>query len=350
MSRRESSDARFARLTLGAVLLGAATALAQPAPDPNGDKSVTTAQMAAERRQANALFKEGVRLFNATQFADALDLFENAYHRYPDARILYSIASTLRQLGKTVPAANAYQRYVDDPGAEPQFVADAKTVLHVLDATVGVVSLTFDGDPGEIQIVDNQWLPTGTKLVRVEPGSFIIRARKPGATAEVTGRVAPGVATDVTIKWTMLPVVKPVEPKPVEPVPVPVVVSPPPAASGPSPALTYGIGGGGAALGVLAIVLEVSSRGKISDAEAICGASLKCSEPAFSTATADLDAARTRRNVAIGLGVVGLAGIATGVYFYLQGHSAPKPRSESSLRVLPTTSDHAVGVLLDGRF
>jgi hypothetical protein len=330
------------------LLVAGTPALAQPAPDPNGDKSVTTAQMAAERRQANALFKEGVRLFNATQFADALDLFENAYHRYPDARILYSIASTLRQLGKTVPAANAYQRYVDDPGAEPQFVADAKTVLHVLDATVGVVSLTFDGDPGEIQVVDNQWLPAGTKLVRVEPGSFIIRARKPGATAEATGRVAPGANADVTIKWTPLPEVKPVVPKPVEPKPVPIVVAPPPPASGPSPALIYGVGGGGALLGALAIVLEVSSRGKISDAESVC-ASLKCSEPAYSTATSDLDAARTRRNVAIGLGVVGIAGIATGVYFFLQGHNAPK-RSETSLRVVPTTSDHAVGVLLDGRF
>ena len=98
----------------------------------------------SDHRQANALYKEGVRQYNAGEYAGALDLFQNAFHRYPDPRILFSIATTLRQMGRSVDAANAYQRFVDDPNAEPQLVADTQTVLKVLDAKVGKIEIAFD--------------------------------------------------------------------------------------------------------------------------------------------------------------------------------------------------------------
>jgi hypothetical protein len=363
--------------TVAAIVVGALTlagrigpAAAQPAPEadkPAADKPADKGGTSvADRRQANALFKEGVRLFNAKQFADALDLFENAYHRYPDARILYSMASTFKQLGKTVAAANAFQRYIDDPGAEPQFVAASQTELHVIDATVGVVEVSFEGDPGELQLDDGQWAPAGTKRFRVEPGSFIVHGRRPGFTGEVVGRASPGAATAVTIRWTAVTEVKqpdvkpgqgdvkpgdvkPGDAKPGDAKPLPTPAAP---AQG-SPMLAYGLAGGGAVLGLVAVFLEVSSRGKISDAESICGAALKCGEPQYSQATADLDAAATRRNGAILFGALAVGAIGTGVYLYLQHGKGAEHHDQSALRIVPVApigDGHAVGVLVGGGF
>jgi hypothetical protein len=103
---------------------------------------------------------------------------------------------------------------------------------------------------------------------------------------------------------------------------------------------------------LVAIFLEVSSRGKISDAEAICGASLKCAEPQYSQATADLDAAATRRNGAILFGALAVGAIGTGVYFYLQrGKGAEQAhRDDSALRIVPVGDATGVGVLVRGGF
>jgi hypothetical protein len=201
-------------------------------------------------------------------------------------------------------------------------------------------------------------MPLGTKAVRVDPGSFIIRARRTGATAEVTGRVAPGASTQISVKWTVTPEVKAPEVKPNptdKPTGTGVVADlkqppPPPVAKAP-PYLAYGLGGGGVAFGVVAIVLELSSRSKISDAEAICGAALTCGEPKYSQATALLDGASSRRNGAIVFGTLATAGIAAGVYFYLQSKTPEKAHgADTALRVTPVTGDHSVGVLVDGSF
>jgi tetratricopeptide (TPR) repeat protein len=296
----------------------------------------------SDHRQANALYKEGVRLYNAGEYAGALDLFQNAYHRYPDPRILFSIATTLRQMGRTVEAANAYQRFVDDPTAEAQLVADTQTVLKVLDATIGKVEIEFDGPAGEIQVEDSEWMAVGTKIVRVEPGSFIVRGRRDGFTAEIVGRVAAGASASVTLKW----VAKPEAPKPVA---KPEAVKPPEVAAPiveeqPSHTVAYAVGGGGAALAIGAVVLELSAHAKISDAEAACP-SLACADPAYSQAHALLDQASGRRTAALVLGGAGVVGIAVGAALYLTAHP-----SDTRVRVAPTAGDRAVGLVLVGSF
>jgi tetratricopeptide (TPR) repeat protein len=300
-------------------------------------------QTSSEHRQANALYKEGVRLYNAGEYAGALDLFQNAYHRYPDPRILFSIATTLRQMGRTVEAANAYQRFVDDPTAEAQLVADTQTVLKVLDATIGKVEIGFDGPAGEIQVEDSEWMPAGTKLVRVEPGSFIVRGRRDGFTAEIVGRVAAGASETVTLRWVAKPEApKPVAPpqaaKPIEP------AQPAPIAEEPHHTVAYAIGGGGAALVVGAVVLELAAHAKVSDAEAACP-SLACTDPAYSQAQALLDQASSRRTAALVVGGAGVVGVAIGAALYLTAHPA-----DSRVRVAPTAGDHAVGLVLLGSF
>ena len=302
----------------------------------------------SDHRQANALYKEGVRLYNNGEYAGALDLFQNAFHRYPDPRILFSIASTLRQMGRTVDAANAYQRFVDDPHAEAQLVSDTQTVLKVLDATVGKVEIAFDGPAGEVQVEDSEWMPVGTKLVRVEAGSFIVRGRRDGFTAETTGRVTAGATAQVTLSW------KPIETaKPATPIATPIKAaesapSPKTEARGPKTEdhrkLALYVGGGSLVLAAGALALELSAHGKVSDAEAACP-SLACADPSYSRAQDLLGQASSRRDAALVVGGLATVGVAVGAYLWLTAHPA-----DTNLRVAPTAGDHAVGLVLDGRF
>jgi tetratricopeptide (TPR) repeat protein len=308
------------------------------------DASVPTS---SDHRQANALYKEGVRLYNSGEYAGALDLFQNAFHRYPDPRILFSIATTLRQMGRTVDAANAYQRFVDDPHAEPQLVADTQTVLRVLDGTIGKVEIGFDGDAGEVQVEDSEWMPAGTRLVRVEPGSFIVRGRKPGATAEVTGRVTAGASVAVTLTWKPIATAPPVVAAPAPPAPQP----PTSEVRGPTSeppthrkTIALATAGGGVALAATALVLELGARGEISDAQAACP-ELRCADPSYSQAQALLDRASTRRTTALVLGGVGTVAIGVGAALWLTAHP-----TETRIHVAPQAGDHTVGLVVGGSF
>ena len=331
MSRRPLFEAILALgviAALGAIL----PAMADDAPQP---------PTSSDHRQANALYKEGVRLYNNGEYAGALDLFQNAFHRYPDPRILFSIATTLRQMGRTVDAANAYQRFVDDPSAEAQLVADTQTVLKVLDATIGKIEIQAD-PPGEIQVEDSEWMPAGTRLVRVEPGSFIVRGRRDGFTAETTGRVAAGATAEVTLRWIAKPEARP-EAKP-DAKPAPIATSPAPAPSPPHHTIAYAVGGGGAALAIGAIALELAASAKVADAQAACP-SLACTDPSYSQAQALLDQASSRRTAALVLGGAGVVGLAVGAALYLTAHP-----DDTRIRVAPTAGDHAVGLVLLGSF
>lgn len=299
------------------------------------------ADVNTDHHEASALYKEGVRLFNGGEFTSALDLFQRAWDRYHDARILYSIATTERQLGRTADAANAYQQFIDDPGADPQLASEARAVLGVLDATVGTVVVTIDGDAGEIQVDDLPWSTRGK--LRVQPGTFVARGRRTGFTAEATGKVTAGQSVTVTLAWKAIE-----EPKPV-------VVEPPKAApvEPPPPELrtvhwtnrryaAIGLAGGGAALALGALALELSSRGKISDAEAVCPG-LACDGPALATAQQSLSSAATRRNIALLLGGAALATTATGAALWLTARDA-------QIQIIPASDGESVELFAIGRF
>jgi tetratricopeptide (TPR) repeat protein len=338
-----------------AILLAAALSSAPVQAQPAAPSSATTTSSqatAADRRAANALYKEGVRLFSAGAFADALELFEQAYHRYPDARILFSIASAQHQLGQFVVAANSYQRYLDDPKATAPLAKDSRAALQALDATLGRIEIAFQGEPGEIQVGDDIWRAVGTRLIRVAPGSFIVRGRHAAdaGTFETTGKVLPGEVTPVVVVWTV-PTQQP----------APVRVDPPPQRDRADPPelsranttryLAYGLGVAGLALGGTAAALELSSRSKISSARKVCS-SLQCDEPEYGQATGLLDAARARRNLALLGGGLAVVAIGTGVVLLLRSQPDDSARraAEARLRLIPAAERGGVGLLLGGTF
>jgi hypothetical protein len=335
-------------MTMHRILLALALIATSAGPAAADDSGST----AAEHREANALYKEGVRLYSAGEYAGALDLFESAYARYPDPRILFSMATTLRQIGRTVDAANAYQRFIDDPRAESQLVADTEAVLKLLDATVGTIVIGFDGPTGEVQVEDGRWL-TAPHRIRVDAGSFVVRGRRDGFTAESAGRVAAGAAVEITLHWQPIerpePVVTRRDPEPTTPVTTPATSDDDAA---PARAGTHWsrrkivaatLGGGGLVLAASALVLELGARSRVADAKASCP-DLRCGEPAYGHARALLDGASTRRTAAIVLSGAAVAAIAGGAVLWLTARP-------SHLLITPTAADDEGAMLVvTGRF
>ncbi len=84
---------------IASVVIGAASVAADPAP--------------ANKSDAKELLQLGVKLLNSKDYLGALAVFKDAYRKFPSAKILLDIGTTLRVLKRTAEAANAYQAYLD---------------------------------------------------------------------------------------------------------------------------------------------------------------------------------------------------------------------------------------------
>ena len=199
------------RLGLLALLLGTPlAALAQTADD--------------ARAQAQALLDEGVGLLGKKNFDGALDCFQRAYAIFPSPNVLVNIASSLKELGRTAEAANAYQKYLDDPGAKAARRVEIGKILAELDKTLGTLVISVEPAGALVQVegwepgwlvpaAEAAWLPAAQAMRwRVLPGPFSVRARKDGFTpGEERGAVdAQGRATAAIV------LIAEVAPEPVE--------------------------------------------------------------------------------------------------------------------------------------
>jgi hypothetical protein len=205
------------RLSFAAVLLAARGAAAQaPAAEPEPvDKQladvwqVITQDPAihvddpAIRPLAQALMLEGKKQLAARAFPQALANFLAAYAKFPSPRILLDIASALRDLGRLADTANTYQRYLDDPEADPERASDVKELLQRLDEQLTTLTVHAAPRGAAISIDGGPFIAVGGTLVtRVRPGIHLVRGTAAGATAEVTAEVTingfEGEAKDVT--------------------------------------------------------------------------------------------------------------------------------------------------------
>ena len=308
-----------------------------------------------ERREANALYKEGVRLYNAGEYAGALDLFQRAYERYPRPRVEFSLATTLKQMGKTVDAANWYERFIDDPSAEPQLVSEARTLLTLLDAMVAKVDVSTDGAAAEIQL-ERRRLAIGARppdRARRGRAASIVRGRRPGFVAEATAKVAAGADAQLTLHWTEAP-----SHAKHAPAPLPAAkLDAPPTDETPAPLDHPGhtrrveaiaSAGGGVILVGAAVLLELASNSNTAASERICPG-FHCDDPSpgagpLTDARALSSRARTEYFGGIAAGAVGAVAIGAGTYLWL---TAPR---DARVHLAPLADDHAVGLSLAGRF
>jgi hypothetical protein len=200
--------------TLAALCaLGAVAAAAPPAPPAPAGKPAPAGN-SADKLDAKALMQSGLKLFAAKDFLGALAVFRTAYARFPSARILLNIGTTLTRLDRKAEAANVYQHYLDAADADPARRAEVKKVLAELDAAVCVLELTVAPAGAELQVNDEDWLAAaGEPLHRVAAGVVTVRARRADyQPAEQTVTATAGARQSVTLRLAAIPPPAPVAP------------------------------------------------------------------------------------------------------------------------------------------
>jgi hypothetical protein len=182
-----------------ALPFAAPLALAQPAPQP--------APVDPSKMDAKALMQTGVRLLEAKDYLGALAIFRDAYARFPSAKILLNIGTTLKLLDRKAEAANTYQRYLDSADADAAKKAQVTAEIAELDKAVGVVEVTVVPEDAEIKLGSGEWMPAAqAKQYRVAPGEVVVDARKTGyLSGTQTSTVAAGARVAVSLSLNEVP-------------------------------------------------------------------------------------------------------------------------------------------------
>jgi tetratricopeptide (TPR) repeat protein len=163
--------------------------------------------------------QSGLKLYAAKDFLGAIAVFRTAYERFPSAKILLNIGTTLTRLDRKAEAANVYQRYLDSPDSDPARQVEVKKVLAQLDAAVGTLELAITPADAELQINDEDWIAAAREPHhRVAPGPVTVRARHPAhQPGEQVVTATAGARLPVAIALAELPP-PPAPPTPVVPV------------------------------------------------------------------------------------------------------------------------------------
>jgi hypothetical protein len=174
------------------IVLATGVAAAQPA---SGDKV-----------DAQSLMQSGVKLLEAKDYLGALAVFKTAYERFPGAKILLNIGTTLKLLGRDADAANAYQRYLDSKDHDPKRRADIQKLIDTLDKTSGRYEIKVTPEDAAVSIDDDDWLhAVHATTWRVVPGKHAITVKRDGyepKTKSVQVAVGESVAIEIALVAT----------------------------------------------------------------------------------------------------------------------------------------------------
>ena len=183
------------RIAVIAIACCARLAIAQPSPSGN-------------KGDAKELLQLGVKLLNSKDYLGALAVFQDAYRRFPSAKILIDIGTTFRALGRNAEAANAYQRYLDTPRAEPDGALATEVTKDLAELDPDLAKLAITAPPGtEVQVGSFDWEPIAdATVVRVAPGAYVVHARHDGHKPfETHGDIAVGQQVAVAIALEPIP-------------------------------------------------------------------------------------------------------------------------------------------------
>jgi len=174
---------------LGALVVSEGQPQCQPAPPPDVNKG-----------DAKELMQLGVKLLKSQDYLGALAVFKDAHKRFPSAKILLNIGTTLRLLERNAEATNVYQQYLDSPDADPARVPEVTAEIARLDKSLAILEITIT-ENAEFQVGDGDWYPaTRGKKFRVVPGPYTIRARLDGFKPyESHNEAALGATTAVSV-------------------------------------------------------------------------------------------------------------------------------------------------------
>jgi hypothetical protein len=180
------------------VVMLSGVALAQPPqqPPPSGDKV-----------DAKSLMQSGLRLFEAKDYLGALAVFKSAYQRFPSAKILLNIGTTLKALERNAEAANAYQQYLDSSDADPAKRKDVEAIIAEIDKVTGKLEITVTPADAEVQVNSDEWTTVAkAKRYRVPAGSFTVNARKDKFQSEAKqAQISAGEIATISLTLAALP-------------------------------------------------------------------------------------------------------------------------------------------------
>jgi hypothetical protein len=154
---------------------------------------------------ARGLFREGLALHEARDFAGAIKKYRAAYARWKNPKILTNIGTSAWELGRFAEAANAYDRFLADAPPDANRAEVEKALSDVLPkvGTIEVVtggknaSITLDGQPLDIARLDR---------LHVEPGTHKLQADMAGVAPEQqVVNVAAGATVRVEFKLESKP-------------------------------------------------------------------------------------------------------------------------------------------------
>ena len=307
------------------------------------------ADEAADRRAAKALLDEGVALYDQGDYNAALDLFARGYQIYPSATLLMNMGPTFVQLGRGAEAANAYQAFLDDASTTGPRASEIRSSLAILDTTLGKVVVV--APPAmEIQFGDGPWQPAPrAHLVRVPPGTYVVRARQDGRTRDLTGRIGAGETQTVEphLPEPEAVAAAPAPPAPAPPAPValldePVVPAPR------SHRRTFALisAGAGVVAAGAAVALAMRATDGYELARALCERPGGCGTDRARAAALG-DGADRDRLLAIGASVVSAAALGAGAYLWIR---APHRRGDASAAFTLTAAPHQLGLAAAGTF
>jgi tetratricopeptide (TPR) repeat protein len=141
------------RVVFALVALSGATLPATPCFAQSGGRN---AQAPDPSIEASERFQRGVKLYKALDFAAALVEFKRAYELDPNYRVLYNLGQTSRELKDYAAALSAYERYLEEGGAQIQGPRrkEVEKALEELRQRVGTVTFSVDAEGAEVFVDD----------------------------------------------------------------------------------------------------------------------------------------------------------------------------------------------------
>src|SRR5947208_15700174 len=90
-------------------------------------EAATPGATAADKQKATGLLREGNALYKKGDYTGALEKFQDAYSAVPSPKLLFNIGQAERDLGRTVDAIQAFEKFLADaPDASPKTIAEAR--------------------------------------------------------------------------------------------------------------------------------------------------------------------------------------------------------------------------------
>jgi serine/threonine-protein kinase len=317
--------------------------------------------------QAELLFREGKELLKKGKVAEACDKFQASERAAHDLDTVVNLADCRERNGELATSWALFLKAASEARTSKQDALEklarkrAKalegklphlTIEVPAGSAVDGLAITRDGEPVDPAL----W----GSAVPTDAGTYTIEATAPGRrawSATVTVEAGHGKAGPAKISVPPLEEL-PEEVRPPDDPPPPIDDgAPPDDRPGPPPRPRRGggrktlglvLGGTGAAITIGGAVFGLLAKGKLDEAERLCGGDHSCDDPA-QTVQANLlnDDAALYGNVSTALVGVGVGALATGLVLYLTAPSGGG--GEHALRVSPELTEGGFAVTVSGR-